>query len=664
MEKNYQFLRMDINKPINRNLTAIQYDNKSRYILVSVFSNFIPYDLTYTTVKIYGIKGDETVFFNNAKILDAKNGKFEIDLTEQCLAVEGKVEIQILILGPNEERLSSHNFTLNVKKNIIDPVRVTSQEEWGILTEGLSALAEYDVYKNNVARHDNEIKENTDSISILNDKAAKIYENLNSQRINIQAPLGYEHLKCIADANFKGDDGLWYKDKECLHIATDNTANLKELMEISHREGKELYAPQGRYAIENEIIQPIIGLKGENMIYTEFVCNSNCIIDNMFFFKNINRCRISDVQFNANGRSKQCINTSYDKVGPSLNNTFERVFCKGYLELGWLGENNSDVWFRECLIGEPAKSSDTNAIKIISPGGPVQFINCNFLDSSVVSGQYIAFTDCVNRGVVIGGIGFNVFHYTNGYLTPNTDTNLNIEIKNGFEVGPLTFTSPHIEIDGGYLIGGEGKLHYGVNCIGGHIFDTLKRNTGKLLQDTVKSTYAPASLKFENVWFDGILLPTDIYNSTGFMFNFLKSYLNGAPISENFIIGDKAEYSSVSKKEAKLCATQYDDGFYYTRKTFDNVSINGHELIVADKGVYIITLMGTTLDTPKSLYLLAELGGYGNVYTPLLQAPGIASFEGVKLSIRKTGNSFYIYTEGGTNQIIPQVKCYIQKMSI
>lgn len=178
MEKNYQFLNMDINKPINRKLTAIQYDNKSRYILVSVFSNFIPYDLTYATVKIYGIKGDKTVFFNNAKIVDAKKGQFEIDLTEQCLAVAGDVEIQILILGANKERLSSNSFVLTVKKSIIDAVKVTSQSEWNALTEGLSNLAEYDIYKNNVLKHENEIQKTKNDIMLVGSQLKDIAINV------------------------------------------------------------------------------------------------------------------------------------------------------------------------------------------------------------------------------------------------------------------------------------------------------------------------------------------------------------------------------------------------------------------------------------------------------------------------------------------------------
>lgn len=187
VEKTYQFLDIEINKPIYRKLSAVQYDNNSRYILVSAYSSFQPYDLTYATVKIYGIKKDKTVFFNNAKILDAVNGKFEIDLTEQCLACDGDVEIQILILGLDKARLSSNSFIVNVKKNIIDPVRVTSQEEWGMLTDGLASLAEYDIYKSNVDRHDKEIKGNKNQINILsNTVVSNLYntEGIISQIMN------------------------------------------------------------------------------------------------------------------------------------------------------------------------------------------------------------------------------------------------------------------------------------------------------------------------------------------------------------------------------------------------------------------------------------------------------------------------------------------------
>lgn len=208
VEKTYQFLDIEINKPIYRKLSAVQYDNSARYILVSVYSNFKPYDLTYATVKIYGVKKDKSVFFNNAKILDATNGKFEIDLTEQCLAAEGDVEIQIIILGANKERLSSNSFILNVKKNIIDPVKVTSENQWGILTEGLASLAEYDVYKNNVDKHDNEIKNHSSKISILSDAEFIVNSNGIDDTEQLQNALD-NYSRILLNDSYKISDTLY-----------------------------------------------------------------------------------------------------------------------------------------------------------------------------------------------------------------------------------------------------------------------------------------------------------------------------------------------------------------------------------------------------------------------------------------------------------------------
>lgn len=177
MEKHYTFLDIEINKPNYRKLRAVQFDNNSRYILVSVYSNYKPFNLTNTCINVYGIKKDKKVFLNSAKILDEENGKFEIDLTEQCLACSGEVEIQIFILGLDKTRLSSNSFILNVEKNIIDPLRVASADDWQLLNDGLSNLAEYNIYKNNVNKLDENLK------PVLSTKA-RIVKNSDIEKLN------------------------------------------------------------------------------------------------------------------------------------------------------------------------------------------------------------------------------------------------------------------------------------------------------------------------------------------------------------------------------------------------------------------------------------------------------------------------------------------------
>lgn len=374
MEKNYQFLDIEINKPIYRKLSAIQFDNNSRYILVSVYSNFKPYDLTYASVKIYGIKKDKTVFFNNAKILDAVNGRFEIDLTEQCLACDGDVEIQILILGLDKARLSSNSFIVNVKKNIIDPVKVTSQDEWGILTQGLASLAEYDIYKNNIDRHDIEIKENIKKISVL----VKGLESYNSIVINMK------------DNYIDSDEDY-------------TEAFLRSIAKCS--EGGTIYIPAGKYKVTPDRIKITSNIKlvgvGLPIVYTdkgtpyEFIIGnhdedeiSNIIIDGIGFdqscevgkfkpithkaptrgisFKNVNNIKVINNKF-SNFMGQHCIIINETIESKNAKNIF---IDNNTIEIKRIGFPHKDDFYDQSAIYAESDGHiiSNNYIKSINTG--------------------------------------------------------------------------------------------------------------------------------------------------------------------------------------------------------------------------------------------------------------------------------------------------------
>lgn len=144
MQKHYNYLTIDLDKKVYRTLNAKQGDSKSRYILVNLISNNLAYDLTGTSVKIYGKKKDTTIFFNAAPIIDAKNGQFEIELTNQALAVPGYLKIEILVLGANQERLSTSYFYINVEETIIDDAAIESTNEFTALTNALSEVQDID----------------------------------------------------------------------------------------------------------------------------------------------------------------------------------------------------------------------------------------------------------------------------------------------------------------------------------------------------------------------------------------------------------------------------------------------------------------------------------------------------------------------------------------
>ena len=190
MQKHYNYLDIDLDSKNYRRLRAMQGDIKSRYILVNLYSNNLAYDLSSCTVKIYGLKRDKTIFFNNAVIKNAKLGQFEIELTNQALAVAGELKIQILVLGAAGEKLSSSAFFIDVGESIIDENAIESTNEFNVFTQAMKDFQKWDgkfkekydgleaEYAENITELDSQIKD------IENEKATKTELEVERQRIN------------------------------------------------------------------------------------------------------------------------------------------------------------------------------------------------------------------------------------------------------------------------------------------------------------------------------------------------------------------------------------------------------------------------------------------------------------------------------------------------
>lgn len=146
MINSYQYLDIDINKKTYKRLRAVQGDSKSRYILASLYDNSKAYNLSNCSVKVFGCKSDKKIFFNYATVTDATNGKFKIELTNQALAVAGELQIQILILGSNQERLTSFVFYIDIEKSIVSDDVIESTNEFRALTGALSQVEEWNGY--------------------------------------------------------------------------------------------------------------------------------------------------------------------------------------------------------------------------------------------------------------------------------------------------------------------------------------------------------------------------------------------------------------------------------------------------------------------------------------------------------------------------------------
>lgn len=134
MAKTYNRLEIDVNKKPTDIITAVQADNNSRYLDVSLFNNGVPLDLTGHEVKIFMAKPEESgEIWNDGVITNAKEGRCEFLMTTEALARMGHLQAQISIWKDNTEILSTQIFEINVTKTLLGNSSVESSNEYGTL---------------------------------------------------------------------------------------------------------------------------------------------------------------------------------------------------------------------------------------------------------------------------------------------------------------------------------------------------------------------------------------------------------------------------------------------------------------------------------------------------------------------------------------------------
>lgn len=128
----------------NDNVTAMQGDNGTRYVYVTVLNNGQAADLSNTYPVLRGTKSDGTTIFNQCTISD---GKVIIELTENILAVDGigRYELALYDTYPVEGEpagniIAAFPFHINVIKSSFDAVNVVSSNEYTVLNEAMQNI--------------------------------------------------------------------------------------------------------------------------------------------------------------------------------------------------------------------------------------------------------------------------------------------------------------------------------------------------------------------------------------------------------------------------------------------------------------------------------------------------------------------------------------------
>ena len=435
-----------------------------------------------------------------------------------------------------------------------------------------------------------------------------------------------------------------------LENAVNDTEKIKVAIELARSLFKPLYIPKGDYYINEQLdFYNIPIIYGDGISASRVICNSE--IEKFIVNINMSRWQLKDIQIDGGGKANYCLDTTFNQYnGPSLNVLYKNVLVRNYKKYGWLADNNNDVWWENVVIIEPKeKTTSLGALHVHGSGGPNQFINCNFLDDVIIGGQYNSFINCVIEGMTVNGDGFNTFKIEGSYLFPSTKTKCVFYLPNNCELASVTFSNPHIELyQDTYLIGGAGKLHYGLNCQGGHIFNPTETRGGELIQSTITHVFTAPTNSFSNVWFNNINL--DNFKN-GYMLNsFTSCYLDGNKF-DTFKVGTySGSWSEVTPTKLEICNTANGKGiinelFYLNDVTTEFKKI---PLEFDSKGNFLVQVRGVLNDSPFATFLIGQNGGYGATVAKLLDGKGIGDFndmsfnmeynQGLKIKIDKTAN--------------------------
>lgn len=136
---------LNINQKYVMPIPYTQQGDTARVLTFSILDKGVPFNLTGKTVRAKIVKPDNTKCYNDLTITNATGGECDLKLTNQVLAVAGKVNCQLEI-KEGEELLSTIIFPIDVEPSIDINGAVESTNEFTALLNGIIKLDEWDKY--------------------------------------------------------------------------------------------------------------------------------------------------------------------------------------------------------------------------------------------------------------------------------------------------------------------------------------------------------------------------------------------------------------------------------------------------------------------------------------------------------------------------------------
>lgn len=213
---------LNINQKYVMPIPYTQQGDTARVLTFNILDKGVPFNLTGKTVRAKIVKPDNTKCYNDLTITNATGGECDLKLTNQVLAVAGKVNCQLEI-KEGDELLSTIIFTIDVEPSIDINGAVESTNEFTALLNGIIKLDEWDKYFKETSgqieqKYTVELNNVKSSLEENTNKNASVYvENLKD--ISVETVVG-RILRACNKAKEKGIKEVYLSAKDYILEST------------------------------------------------------------------------------------------------------------------------------------------------------------------------------------------------------------------------------------------------------------------------------------------------------------------------------------------------------------------------------------------------------------------------------------------------------------
>ena len=185
-------------------IPTAQQGDTARVLTFNILDKGVPFNLEGKTVRAKILKPDNTKCYNDLTITNATGGECDLKLTNQVLAVAGKVNCQLEI-KEGEELLSTIIFPIDVEPSIDINGAVESTNEFTALLNGIIKLDEWDKYfKETSGAIEEKYTERLNGIASSLGERIKYYNNV----VEMKADTTLSDGRCVKTLGYyNADDG-------------------------------------------------------------------------------------------------------------------------------------------------------------------------------------------------------------------------------------------------------------------------------------------------------------------------------------------------------------------------------------------------------------------------------------------------------------------------